>query len=119
MTAVLAKEMLAAFAASELSVSAFARLHEIPKQRVCYWRRRIVELEAAQKPQPLKGTRRTPSFAPLIAKVSSPIEARLPSRNPMQTLKATLPGGSRVVVHDQWDSASVQLWLAAIAGGPC
>ena len=118
MTPGLAKEMLAALAASELSVSAFARLHEIPKQRVCYWRRRTAKLETPQKPQTLKGARRLPSFAPVIAKPSSPNEARLPSRSPMQTLEATLPGGSRVVVHGQWDSTSVQVWLSAIAGGP-
>lgn len=119
MTPDLAKEMLAALAASELSVSAFARLHEIPKQRICYWRRRMEELEAAQKPRLLKGASRQPSFAPVIAKPSPLLEVRTPSRSSMQTLEATLPGGSRVVVHGQWDSTSVQVWLSAIAGGPC
>ncbi|MCP4444967.1 MAG: hypothetical protein GY811_06430, partial [Myxococcales bacterium] len=58
MTPDLAREMLAAFAASELSLTAFARLHEIPKQRLCYWRQRIALIEAAQKPRLVESTSR-------------------------------------------------------------
>jgi transposase-like protein len=119
MTRSLAKEMLAALAASELSVAAFCRLHDIPPQRVWYWRKQLGETGGAQEsPVPPKPKRQR-RFAPVIAKADRPSEAPPNVASPMQTLEAMLPGGRRVVVHGQWDASSMRSWLEAIGDGRC
>lgn len=119
MTPSLAREMLAALESSGLSVSAFSRLHDIPKQRVCYWRRRLLEIDGTQKSPAAEKLSSQPKFAPVIAKAGWQREALPTAKGPMQTLEATLPGGSRVVVHGQWDAMSMRSWLEAIEGGRC
>lgn len=119
MTPSLAREMISALAASGLSVSAFSRLHDIPKQRVCYWRRRLLEIDGAQESPVAEKRSPQPKFAPVIAKSSRQSEALSAMKAPAQTLEATLPGGNRVVVHGQWDVMSMRSWLEAIEGGRC
>ena len=120
MTPELARKMVAALAASELSIVDFARLHGIGKQRLFYWRQRLVELDAPQEsPSRSRHSSQSQKFAPVIAKESEPSESSRPLGTPMQTLEATLPTGSRVVVHGQWDASSMRTWLAAIEGARC
>ena len=119
MTPSLARKMLAALAASELSVAAFCRLHDVPPQRVWYWRKQLGETGSSQAspvaPKPIP----TSKFAPVIAKPSLQSEEQQMPTSLMQTLEATLPGGSRVAVYGQWDAMSMRSWLEAIEGGRC
>jgi len=110
MTPALAREMLSVFKASRLSVAAFARKYDIPKNRVTYWRHRIVAIEKlAANTQ--ASTKRS-NFAPVLA--TQPLPRTIAVSQPRQTLEATLPSGSRIVVHGSWDASSMQSWLAAI-----
>ena len=114
-----AREMLSAFSASGLSAAAFCRLHGLQKQRVGYWLQRLDEIDAVSKGISPKPEAEASGFALVREKPSDSRDMSMSLREPMQTLEATLPGGSRVVVHGHWDSASVQTWLTAITGGSC
>ena len=120
MTPEMASAMIAALTASDLSVAAFARQHEIPKQRIFYWRERLSKLKRKQGSVVRKRDGQPVGFAPMVVKAGPSGEAAPPaSRVPMQTLEATLASGSRVVVHGQWDATSMRAWLAAIDGDRC
>lgn len=110
MTPALGREMLSVFKNSKISVSAFARQHGIPKNRVTYWIHRTVELaKLAEKSQsPVD----QPSFVPVLTDATPRLEATVPQ--PVQTLEATLPSGSRIVVHGNWNTDSINNWLSAI-----
>jgi len=110
MTPALAREMLSVFRGSNLPVSAFARQHDIPKSRVSYWQHRIAALERVS--EALQAKVAQPSFAKVVVKADPLLHA--PAPQPMQTLEATLPSGSRVVIHGNWDALSIHCWLAAI-----
>jgi len=110
MTPALAKEMLAAFKASKLSVAAFARQHGIPKNRVSYWQHRIVEIEGTRK-KPSRAVNHS-NFAAVKTVDASSRKVDVPQ--PLQTLEATLPSGSRIVIHGVWDISSMKNWLCAI-----
>ncbi len=107
MTPALAREMLSVFRGSKLSVSAFARQHEIPQSRVSYWLRRVAILSGASE-FPIE----QPSFAKVVAEADPLLHALAPQCR--QTLEATLPSGSRIVVHGNWDALSIHNWLAAL-----
>lgn len=110
MTPALGREMLSVFRSRKISVAAFAREHGIPKNRVTYWIHRTNELSStAEKPQkPVS----QPSFVPVLTDAIPRREATIPQ--PVQTLEATLSSGSRIVVHGNWNAASMNNWLNAI-----
>jgi len=113
----MARVMLAELSASKLSVSAFARLHEIPKQRVFYWLERLSDSDGKEGHH-VGGS----GFAPIKVKANPVVECSPPRSQaavPVQTLETTLANGSRVVVHGQWDASSMRFWLAAIEGERC
>lgn len=110
MTHALAAEMLSAFRASKLSVAEFSRQQGIPKNRVTYWRHRMVELDlASNEPNAQKAQS---NFAAVVAKTMPATANATPS--PLQTLEATLSSGNRIVIHGVWDASSMKNWLTAI-----
>ena len=112
MTPALGREMLSVFRSRKTSVAAFAREHGIPKNRVTYWIHRTNELAStAEKSQ---GSVDQPSFVPVLTDAIPRHEAN--TLQPVQTLEATLPSGSRIVVHGNWNAASMNNWLSAIEG---
>ncbi len=103
MTPALGREMLSVFRNRKASVAAFAREHGIPKNRTD-------ELSSkAEKSQRSVGQ---PNFVPVLTDAIPRHEAE--TLQPVQTLEATLPSGSRIVVHGSWSAVSINNWLSAI-----
>lgn len=109
MTPALGREMVSVFKGSKTSVSAFAREHGIPKNRVTYWIHRTDELASAVDKS--QSSVNQPSFVPVLTEATPRREA---TPQPVQTLEATLPSGSRIVVHGSWNAVSMSDWLNAI-----
>ncbi len=105
------RALVDAWRQSGMSISAFARHHQVKNQRIYYWSKRLHLSKAVQKPEPT-----STDFVQIAVQVPRPPPA---PHQRAAALEILLPCGAVIRIAPGVDPSLLRLAVQALAGIPC